>query len=75
LLPASCWSLAWLTLLSWRWKRHVPPKCRLTFNGLQGVIFHTMTTAVRTSNPAMHFKSLSLTLLVWRHRELLREKD
>jgi hypothetical protein len=24
---------------SWRWRRQVPPKCRLTFNGLYGVIF------------------------------------
>jgi nitrate reductase gamma subunit len=22
----------------WRWRRHVPPKRRLTFNGLRGVI-------------------------------------
>jgi hypothetical protein len=23
----------------WRWRRHIPPKRRLTFNGLHGVIF------------------------------------
>jgi hypothetical protein len=22
----------------WRWKQHIPPKCRLIFNGLHGVI-------------------------------------
>jgi hypothetical protein len=30
LLTASCWFLAWLTLRSWRWKRYVPPKRRVT---------------------------------------------
>jgi hypothetical protein len=34
----SLWFLAWLILRSRRWRRHVPPKCRLTFNGLHGVI-------------------------------------
>jgi hypothetical protein len=24
--------------LPWRWRRYVPPKCQLTFSGLQGVI-------------------------------------
>jgi hypothetical protein len=37
-----------------RWRRHVPPKRRLTFNGPRGVISHRielfLTTAVRTSN-------------------------
>jgi hypothetical protein len=55
LLPASCWFLAWLILGPRRWRRHVPPKRRLTFNGLQGVISQKIllfiTTAVRTSNP------------------------
>jgi hypothetical protein len=40
--------------------RHVPPKRRLTFNGLHGVISHKIelfiTTAVRTSNPIGHGK-------------------
>jgi hypothetical protein len=35
----SRWFLAHLILLPWRWRRYVPPKRRLTFNGLQGVIF------------------------------------
>jgi hypothetical protein len=37
----------------------VPPKRRLTFNGLHGVIFqkieHFITTAVRTSGPALPY--------------------
>jgi hypothetical protein len=41
-------------LRHWRWKRYVPPKRRLTFNGLHRVISQKMvlfiTTAVRTSN-------------------------
>jgi hypothetical protein len=36
LLPASCWCLAWLTIQPWRWRRHVLPKRRLTFNRLHG---------------------------------------
>jgi hypothetical protein len=39
----------------WRWRRYVPPKRLLTFNGLHGVISQKMilfiTTAVRNSNP------------------------
>jgi hypothetical protein len=38
LLPASWWFLAWLILQPWRRKWHLPPKRRLTFNGLHGVI-------------------------------------
>jgi hypothetical protein len=34
----SCLFLAWLILRPWRWRRHVPPKHRFTFNGLHGVI-------------------------------------
>jgi hypothetical protein len=29
----------WLTLRSWRWRRHVSPKCLLTFTGLYGVMY------------------------------------
>jgi hypothetical protein len=32
--------LEWLILRPWRWKRYVPPKRRLTFNGLYGDISH-----------------------------------
>jgi hypothetical protein len=38
LLPASFWFLAWLNLRPSRWRPNVPPKGRLTFNGLHGVI-------------------------------------
>jgi hypothetical protein len=37
LLPASRWFLVRLILRPWRWG-HVPPKRRLTFNGLHGII-------------------------------------
>jgi hypothetical protein len=33
------WYLARL-IRPWRWRRYIPPKRRLTFNGLQCVIFH-----------------------------------
>jgi hypothetical protein len=35
---ASCWFLAWIILRPRRRRRHIPPKRRLTFNGLHGVI-------------------------------------
>jgi hypothetical protein len=47
--------VAWLVLRPWRWRRYVPPKRRLTFNVLHGVIYQKIelfiTTAVGTSNP------------------------
>jgi hypothetical protein len=50
----SHWFLLSLFFRPWRWRRYVPPKCRLTPNGLHGVISQKMglfiTTAVRTSN-------------------------
>jgi hypothetical protein len=46
--------LAWFIFRPWRGRRHVPPKRRLTFNGLHGYISQKteffITTAVRTSN-------------------------
>jgi hypothetical protein len=51
----------------WRWRRHVPLKRRLAFNGLHCVVPQTtelfITTAVRTSNPN------SCPCLVWDNRE------
>jgi hypothetical protein len=37
LLRALWWFLAQLTRLPWKWRRPVPPQCRLTFNGLHDV--------------------------------------
>jgi hypothetical protein len=54
LLPASCWFLALLILRSWRWKRRIPQKHRLTFNELHSIICQKtelITTDMRTSNP------------------------
>jgi hypothetical protein len=47
-------SRIWLILRPGIWRWHVPPKFRLTFNGLHGVISQKtffITTAVRTWNP------------------------
>jgi hypothetical protein len=38
LLFDSCWFLTWRTLQPWRCRRQHRPRCRLTFNGLHGVI-------------------------------------
>jgi hypothetical protein len=44
--------------MPWRWRRYVPPKRPLTFNGLHGVISQNVvlfiTTAVRTCIPTLH---------------------
>jgi hypothetical protein len=50
----------------WRWRRYVPPKLLLTFNGLHGVISQKkvlfITTALRTSNPAILYLNCQLIL-------------
>jgi hypothetical protein len=38
LLPAWRWFLAWLIIWLWRWRRHISPKRRLSFNGIHSVI-------------------------------------
>jgi hypothetical protein len=53
----------------WRWRRYVPPKHRLTLNGLHGVISQKMllfiTTAVRTSNPtSFKWSTYSISLFI-----------
>jgi hypothetical protein len=54
-----------LFFLPWRWRRYVPPKRRLTLNGLHGVIFQKkalfIVTAVRTSNPTLTKYDLNVT--------------
>jgi hypothetical protein len=56
LLPRSRWYFGRLILRPWRWRWYVPPKRRLTFNGLHSVVSQKtvlfIITAVRTSNPA-----------------------
>jgi hypothetical protein len=55
----SRWFLAQFILRPWRWRRYVPPKCRLTFNELHDIISQKtvlfITTAVWTSNPTLLF--------------------
>jgi hypothetical protein len=57
LATALRWFLSWRILLPWGWRRYVPPKRRLTFNGLHGVISQKIqvfiTTAVRASKLAL----------------------
>jgi hypothetical protein len=37
----------WLILRPWKWRPHIPPKCRFTFNGIHGVIFHNIVSSIR----------------------------
>jgi hypothetical protein len=57
LSPAFTLFSCWLIFRPWTWRRYVPPKSRLTFNGLQGIISQKMvlfiTTDVRTPNPTI----------------------
>jgi hypothetical protein len=52
----------------WRWRWYVPPKRRLTLNGLHGVISQKMvlfiTTGVKTSNPILFTCSDESSLLI-----------
>jgi hypothetical protein len=54
----SRWFRTQLIYLPSRWRQHVPPKRRLAFRGLHGLISqkteHFMTTAVRTAIPTKH---------------------
>jgi hypothetical protein len=49
----------------WRWRLHVPPKRRLAFNKLHGVMSQKVelfiATAVRTSNPTNYKPSYLCT--------------
>jgi hypothetical protein len=51
----SLWFLVRLIPRLWRWRRYVPPKRRLTFNGLHSSVFQKTEcitiTVLRTSNP------------------------
>jgi hypothetical protein len=44
----SVWLLLshWPILRPWRWRRHVPPKRRLTFNGLHGITSQKLTLLI-----------------------------
>jgi hypothetical protein len=59
---------AWFILLPWRWRRYVPPKCFLAFNGLLDVISLKtdlfINKAARTSNPACNELFVMMCLLL-----------
>jgi hypothetical protein len=61
---AELWFLPRRILRPWRWRRCVPLKRRLTFNGLHGIlsqkIVSFITTTVRTSNPTWLWLSVCL---------------
>jgi hypothetical protein len=65
-LQAECsawtWFLAWLILRPRRWRRQVPSKHVLTFNGLHGVISKKMdlfvVAAVKPTNPTIKGNNL-----------------
>jgi hypothetical protein len=44
----SRWFLARLILRPWRWRLYVPPKRRLTFNGLHGTILQKIKLSIST---------------------------
>jgi hypothetical protein len=67
----SSWYLAWLILRPWRWRRYVPPKRRLAFNGLHGVISQKLVLFERYGclHPSNHRLVLdNETRTVWLRR-------
>jgi hypothetical protein len=63
--------LARLILRPWRLRRYVPPKCRLTFNGLHGVIsqklalFESVSVLTRSTPKSLNKKRCYLQLLLY----------
>jgi hypothetical protein len=64
----ACFHATWSILISWIWRRYVPPKRRLTFNGLHGVISQKTelftTTSVRNSNPTNLFIECIIIMVI-----------
>jgi hypothetical protein len=55
----ACWFLPELILTPWKWRRCVPPKRRLTLNGLRGIISQKIilykTTASYSRSPGLKY--------------------
>jgi hypothetical protein len=56
-MPISYFGYLW----PWRWRRHVPPKCRLTFNWLRGVISQKAYLAQTKCSASFSVKKGSFT--------------
>jgi hypothetical protein len=59
----SRWCLAWHILWPWRWRRHVPPKRRLTLNGLHDINMlegRNLYLSLFVSYPACRYLVLSV---------------
>jgi hypothetical protein len=57
-------SKAWPVLWPWRWRRHIPPKFRLTLNGLHGIIFQKIELFIYIFVPLVQVKYI-VTCLMW----------
>jgi hypothetical protein len=57
----SRWFLAWLILRSWICRRYFPPKRRLTFNGLHGVISQKIVVLLTINSIC---KGISIDLVI-----------
>jgi hypothetical protein len=56
-MPVS-WFLAWFILRPWRWRRHISPKCLLTFNGLHCVVTQKIELIARVQSQVRNQTSL-----------------
>jgi hypothetical protein len=63
-VPASHWFLPWRILWPWRWRRHVPQKHRLTFNGLHYVISQNIELFRRSQFTASNTVSSTAILIL-----------
>jgi hypothetical protein len=61
---SACHLLSRSFLRSWKWKRHVPPKRRLTVNGLHGVISHENETP--HNHRCENLKSYNFSIVAYR---------
>jgi hypothetical protein len=59
----SRWFPTRLILRTWRWRRHVPPKGRLTFNGLHGVIFQEIELCCQKHLPSYQASGISISFI------------
>jgi hypothetical protein len=67
--PRSRWFLAQIIIRPWIWRRYLPPKRRLTFNGLHGIISQMIALfkqlSVYLSRRSLCWKPLRSGLVSW----------
>jgi hypothetical protein len=68
LLAISRWFLAWLIIRPWRWKRHVPPKLRLAFNGCMALYSRRSLQQSQNSHCCTGCGRCQIICVLWKQR-------